>query len=136
MMKYKAKSLKSTILIVIIIVALIVVANFFGIGTMRSATRVGYVGNDRWRSWSASYTMLDGKLKHTIRPEDTQKTLHVKIVTEGGGISIEMKDAGGNVIFDEDNIETSNFDVNVSGKVVVSIEADKHKGSFDIEATG
>lgn len=135
MMKYKAKSLKSTILIVIIIVALIVVANFFGIGTMRSATRVGYVGNDGWRSWSASYIMLDGKLKHTIRPEDAQKTLHVKIVTDGGSISIEMKDAGGNVIFDEDNIETSNFDVNVSGKVIVSIEADKHKGSFSIEAT-
>lgn len=135
MMKYKSKSLKSTILIVIIVVALIVVANFLGIGTMRSASRIGYVGNDGWRNWSASYIMLNGKLKHTIRPEDTQKKLHVEIVTEAGSISIEIKDKDGKSIFDEDNIETSTFDVNVSGKVVVHIDADNHKGSFSIDAS-
>ena len=102
---------------------------------MRSATAIGYVSNDGWRNWSASYTMLDGTLTHTIRPRDTQEKIHVEVVTEDGSISIEMKDADGNVIFDEDNIETSTFDVNVSGKVVVRIEADKHKGSFNIEAT-
>lgn len=135
MMKYKPKNLKSTVLIVVTVVVLIAAANFLGIGTMRSATRIGYVGNDGWRSWSASYTMLDGKLKHTIHPKDTQETIHVEVVTEEGSISIEMKDADGNVIFAENNIATSTFDVNVSGKVVIRIEADKHKGSFNIEAT-
>lgn len=66
MMKYKSKSLKSTVLIIVIVVALIAAANFLGIGTMRSATRIGYVGTDGLRSWTASYSMLDGKLKHTI----------------------------------------------------------------------
>lgn len=65
MMKYKSKSLKSTVLIIVIVVALIAAANFLGIGTMRSATRIG-VGTDGLRSWTASYSMLDGKLKHTI----------------------------------------------------------------------
>lgn len=46
MMKYKPKNLKSTVLIIVIVVALIVAANFLGIGTMRSATRIGYVGTD------------------------------------------------------------------------------------------
>lgn len=134
-MKNKTKNLISVALIVITVVTLIAIANFLGIGTMRSATAIGYVSNDGWRNWSASYTMLDGTLTHTIRPRDTQEKIHVEVVTEDGSISIEMKDADGNVIFDEDNIETSTFDVNVSGKVVVRIEADKHKGSFNIEAT-
>lgn len=134
-MKNKTKNLISVALIVITVVTLIAIANFLGIGTMRSATAIGYVSNDGWRNWSASYTMLDGTLTHTIRPKDTQEKIHVEVVTEDGSISIEMKDADGNVIFDEDNIETSTFDVNLSGKVVVRIEADKHKGSFNIEAT-
>lgn len=134
-MKNKTKNLISVALIVITVVTLIAIANFLGIGTMRSATAIGYVSNDGWRNWSASYTMLDGTLTHTIRPKDTQEKIHVEVVTEDGSISIEMKDADGNVIFDEDNIETSTSDVNVSGKVVVRIEADKHKGSFNIEAT-
>lgn len=74
-------------------------------------------------------------MKHTIRSEDTQKTLHVEVVTEDGSISIEIINIDSNIIFDEGNIETSAFDVNVSGKVAVRIEADKHKGSFIIEAT-
>lgn len=135
MMKHKPKSLTSAILIALIIIACIAAVNFLGIGTMRSATRIGYVEHDGWRNWSASYTMLDGKMKHTIRPEDTQKTLHIEVVTEDGTISIEITDKDGSVIFDEDNIETATYDMNVSGKVVVRIEADKHKGSFDIEAT-
>lgn len=135
MMKYKSKSFKSTALIIVIVVALIAAANFLGIGTMSSATRIGYVSTDGLRSWTAKYSMLDGKLKHTIYPKDTQGTIHVEVVTESGSISIEMKDADGKVIFDEDDIATSSFDVNISGKVVIHIEADKHKGSFSIEAT-
>lgn len=135
MMKQTPKSLTSAILIALIIIACIAAANFLGIGTMRSATRIGYVEHDGWRNWSASYTMLDGKMKHTIRPKDSQKMLHIEVVTEDGSISIEITEKDGNVIFDEDNIENTTYDVNVSGKVVVHIEADKHKGSFDIEAT-
>lgn len=134
-MKYKPKSLKATVLIIVIVAALIAAANFLGIGTMRSATRIGYVGNDGWRNWSASYTMLNGTLKHTIRPKSTQKTLHIEITTEDGSISIEIKDADGNIIFDKENLETSSFDLDVSGKVVVRIDADHHKGSFSMEPT-
>ncbi len=134
MMKYKSKNVKSAVLIIVIVVVLIAAANFLGIGTMRSAIRIGYVGNDGLRNWTASYSMLDGKLKHTIHPKDTQRTIHIEVVTENGSISIEIKDADGNMIFDEDNIATSSFDINISGKVVIRIEADKHKGSFSIEA--
>ncbi len=66
MMKYKPKSLKSAAQAIIIVVALIAAANFWGIGTMRSATRIGYIGNDGLRSWTASYSMLDGKLNLVV----------------------------------------------------------------------
>ncbi len=131
-MKYKPKSLKSTIILVIIVVAFVLLLSYLGIGTLRNATRIGYVGKDGRSSWSASYALLDGRLQHTIRPETD--TLHVDVKTESGTISIEMKDADGKIIFSESNLETSSFEVNVPGKVVVKIEAAHHKGSFDISS--
>ena len=133
-MKFKAKSVKSAVLIVALVALLIVAANYFGIGTMRSAFRLGYSGNEGWRSWSGEYSMLDGTMKHTIRPKAVQRTLRIEVVTEEGSISIEAKDADGSVIFDRDDMETSSFDVAISGKTVVYIEADRHKGSFRVEA--
>ena len=59
-------------------------------------------------------------------------TLHIEVRTDEGSISIEIQDAEGRVLFDEDDIGTESFDVAVSGKVVVRIIADHHKGSFDI----
>lgn len=139
-MKQKTKEIKSVllrfILIVVFAVGCVVVFDYLGIGTMRSAVRIGYVGNDIGQNWSASYVILDGKMKHTIRLEDEQKSLHVEVVTEDGSISIEMKDKDGNSIFNKDNIQTSSLDVAASEKVVVYIDADEHKGSFNIKANG
>lgn len=133
-MKHKSKSLKKALFIVCIVAALMLTANYFGIGTMRSASCIGYTGHDGWRNWSASYTRLDGKMKHTIRPKDNQKTLHVEVVTEEGSLSMKIKDAKGNLLFEGKQIETSEFDVKAEGKAVVSIEAKGHKGSFLVEA--
>ncbi len=133
-MKHKSKSLKKALFIVCIVAALMLAANYFGIGTMRSASCIGYTGHDGWRNWSASYTRLDGKMKHTIRPKDNQKTLHVEVVTEEGSLSMKIKDAKGNILFEKEQLETSEFDVKAEGKAVVSIEAKGHKGSFLVEA--
>lgn len=133
-MKHKSKSLKKALFIVCIVAALMLTANYFGIGTMRSASCIGYTGHDGWRNWSASYTRLDGKMKHTIRPKDNQKTLHVEVVTEEGSLSMKIKDAKGNILFEKEQLETSEFDVKAEEKAVVSIEAKGHKGSFLVEA--
>ncbi len=130
-MRYIAKSLKSIIILLLLIVVATFVMNFFGIGTQRSAVRVGYTSHDGWRNWSANYTLLDGWLQHTIRPETD--TVHVQVTTESGDISIEMKDTTGNVIFFETNITTTSFEVEVPEKVIIKIDADNHKGGFLIE---
>ncbi len=53
-MKYKAESLKSAVAPVAVVVAAILATNFFGIGTKRSAVRIGFVNRGGWRSWSES----------------------------------------------------------------------------------
>lgn len=132
-MKRRTKGLQAAILLLLLIAA-IAAANVFGIGTMRSAVRIGYTEHSGGQLWEANYVMLSGTMKHTIRPKEPQKTLHMEVVTEGGSISIEVEDKDGNVLFDEDGLETSAYDVAVSGDVVVQIEADQHKGGFTVEA--
>ena len=131
-MKYKPKSPKSAVIFAAMAVAAILLLSLWGFGTLRSGIRVGYVSHDSLSSWSANYFWLLGRLQHTIYPETD--TLHVEVKTESGTISIEMKNADGNVIFSENNIGTSSFEVKVSGKVVVKIEADRHKGGFEISS--
>lgn len=134
-MKLKFKNFKFVMLILAFAAAMFAAVNFLGIGVRFSGTRIGYTGNNGWRSWSASYVMLNGTLKHTIHPKNVPETLLIEVVTEAGNISIEGKDADNNIVFDEDNIgTTTSFEVEVPGSVVVYIEAEEHRGSFSIEA--
>lgn len=105
--------------------------NALGFGSSRSGTRIGYVGSEGYRNWSGRYRSLDGTMKKWIHPETD--VLHIEVRTDEGIISMEIQDVDGNVIFDEYDIGTASFDVAVSGKVVVKITAEHHKGSFSIE---
>ncbi len=127
----KSKKIKSVVIIVVGILAILIMTRIFGIGTIRSATRIGFIEKAGWSDWSASYTTLDGYLQRTIRPEDN--TLLVEVETKSGTIAIEIKDADGNVIFSETDITTSSFEVDVSKKVTIRVKADNHKGSFSFE---
>ncbi|MBQ9300578.1 MAG: hypothetical protein IJ214_08700 [Clostridia bacterium] len=132
-MKYQPKNAKSAILIVVVVLVLIFAARFFGIGTTRSAMRIGYIGNDgSQREWSASYLRLSGSLEHTIRPESNAGKLYFEIKTNSGTISVVVQDKSGNIVFEKDNIETSTFEVEVPGEVRVCMKADGHRGGFKI----
>ena len=135
-MKYKPKNAKSAILIVVVVVVLIFTARFLGIGTTRSAMRIGYIGNDgSQKEWSASYLRLSGSLEHTIRPESSPAKLYFEIKTSSGTISVVVQDKSGNTVFEKDNIETSTFEIEVPGEVRVCIKANGHRGSFKIKTT-
>lgn len=121
-----------TILIVILIsLGSVFLKKTLGIESTRSATRIGYVGNEGYSSWTGRYSSLDGTMKKSIHPKTD--VLHIDVITDAGIISIEIQDADGNIIFDEIDIGTESFNVDVSGKVSVKIVADNHKGSFSIE---
>ncbi len=130
MKKFLAQHKAPLILSVIVVVVVFGVFRLTGGSTVFSGTRIGYIGKASRSKWSGRYVSFDGMMKKTIYPEGD--TLHVEIKTESGTISIEMKDSHGKVIFEKKNIETSSFDVEVPEKVVIRIEADHHKGSFDI----
>lgn len=129
--QYKAKDKKSIVIFVVAILAILILTHVFGIGTIRQATRVGFIQKPGWSDWSATYTFLDGYLQRTIRPEND--TLLVEVETQSGTISIEIKDASGNIIFSESDITTSSFEVEVPDKITIRVEADNHKGSFAFE---
>ena len=84
---------RNNIAAVIIVLMMFFAFNLSGVGTVRSATRMGYVTNESHSNWSASYTLLDGTMRRTVYPSKPAE---------------------------------------VSGKVVVHIVADHHKGSFQI----
>lgn len=121
-----------TILIVILIsLGSVFLTQTLSIESTRSATRIGYVGNEGYSSWNGKYTSLNGTMKKSIHPKTDM--LHIEVKTDAGVISIEIQDADGNVIFDEYDIGTASFDVAVPGKVVVRVIAESHKGSFSVE---
>ena len=129
--QYKPKNNKAVVIIVVAVLVILILTHVFGLGTIRQATRVGFVQKAGWNDWSASYTTLDGYLQRTIRPEDN--TLLVEVETKSGNITIEMKDENGNVIFSETDIATSSFEVDVPKKVTIRVYADNHEGSFSFE---
>ena len=123
-------------IVFILLIALISFGSIFikkalGIESPGSTTRIAYVGNAGYRSWAGRYSSLDGTMKKNIHPKTD--VLHIETETDDGIISIEIQNADGDVIFDEYDIGTASFDIAVSGKVVVRIIADNHKGSFSIE---
>ena len=128
MKRFKGKGPLAFVLAGVLVAALVILSVVFGTG--RSSVRVGYVGHSGRQSWSASYAMLTGRERHTLHPEGN--ALHVEVDTQSGSISMEMADGAGNVIFSENDIQTSSFDVETDGKAVITIRADVHKGGFNI----
>lgn len=131
-MKGMPKSKKEAVFIVLAVVAVIAVSNLLGLHSTRSATRLGYFGNELPRSWSGQYAMLDGTMAHTLSPKDPPKTLRAEIVTEAGILSILIYDRDGNVLLDRENVGTDSITLPVDGKVRVELTAEKHRGRFDI----
>lgn len=127
----KKMTLRSKLITAIAAAAVViaVISSIIAFGA-NSAKKFFYSEKHTASSWSATYQLLDGKIRRTITPDDD--TLSFSIKTESGSISIEILDSEGNTFFDKDDIGTEAFEVKVDGKVRVIIEAEDHKGSFVI----
>ncbi len=130
-MSVKPKGVSGVIFLVLAIVVGVVVAYSSGVSHSRSATRVGYIGNNGWDSWSGTYELLDGKMSRTLHINGN-KYIKIDAKTESGVLSVEIKDTAGNVIFSKSDIGTASQSISVDGNIVVTISADKHSGSFAI----
>ena len=103
-----------------------------GVGTISSGTRVMYVSNEGRSHWSASYQYFNGFMQRNLWVAENADGFDIVITSEEGSMDVEVKDENGNVIFAQENIQTGSYDVKATGKVVIRIDCEKHKGSFDI----
>lgn len=121
------------IILCLLVVAIIVVVRLFvpSYTSVRSCTRIGYIGKENKHQWSGSYQSLNGTMTKKLKPEND--TLTVTIETESGDLSITIKDMEDQILFEETNLTSGSHEIDVTGDVIIKITAAKHKGSFTIQ---
>ena len=130
-MSVKPKGKTGFIFLALAILIGVIVTYSSGVAHSRSATRIGYIGNNGWSNWSGTYELLDGKMRRTLH-FDSPEYIKLETRTESGKLSVEIQDTAGNIVFSKIDIGTATYDVAVDGNIVITISADKHRGSFSI----
>lgn len=129
-MKLKTKSWKSTVGMIAVVLAAILIMKALGLGSFRSGLRIGYVGQEGRHSWTAEYALLDGTMTHSLIPDSEADTLVIETLTQNGILAVEVRDADGQILFSSPDLGTQTTAVEIAGKVSVHIHADRHQGRF------
>ena len=117
--------------IVLIAVLTIVIRTSGGFST-GSGLRVMWSEEKTAESWCATYAYHDGYQQRTVNLNDEPTTMDVEIVTTDGTIGIIVTADDGNILFNQESIQTTSFSIDLPGKVLVRINSDAHKGSYAI----
>ena len=131
----KQMNFKAAIFILVGIVLLLQMMGTLGIGVQKSSAhlQIGYWEKSSAQSWSVDYILWDGWQQRTLHPTTQPATLHITVQTDTGSCALQVKSADGEILFAQEDIQTSAFDVEVPGDVVVRFTADRHKGGFSAE---
>ena len=116
----------------VIAVVIFVVILRSGVAPTGSGLQMGWVESNTRDHWSATYAFHDGYQQRTINTDGEATVLEVEIVSSSGEIGMTVLDEKGNLIYDQQGIETSSFEIEISGKVTVKITGEDHKGSFSL----
>ena len=116
----------------VIAVVIFVVILKSGVASSGSGLQMGWVESNTRDHWSATYAFHDGYQQRTINTDGEATVLEVEIVSSSGEIGMTVTDENGNVIYDQQGIETSSFEIEISGKVTVKITGEDHKGSYSL----
>ena len=116
----------------VIAVVILVVILRTGVASSGSGLQMGWVESNTRDHWSATYAFHDGYQQRTINADGEPTVLEVEIVSNSGEIGMTVMDENGNVIFDQQGIETSSFEIEIPNKVIVKIIGEEHKGSFSL----
>ena len=114
------------------VIALLLFVYAGGITTSGSGLRVGWVENNTLDNWTARYSFFDGSRRRTVNADGGPTVLVADITTASGDLGLTVADEQGNVLFSQQGIETSTFEIEIPGKVTVKITGDDHKGSFSL----
>lgn len=128
----KEKWTKNLLTVVAVLALLFGILVINGKVSTSLATRVGSIEHATRTEWTIEYMFCDGFMQRTMKTAEGETSIDVVVESEEGTIAITIKDADGNVIFDEKNIQTGNYKVEVTGKYTVRVELEDHKGGFHI----
>lgn len=103
-----------------------------GIATSGSDLRVGWVENNTADSWTARYALHDGSRQRTVNTDGEPSVIAVDILSVSGELGLTVTDEQGTVLFSQQDIETSSFEIPIPGRATVKITGDDHKGSFSL----
>ncbi len=89
--------------------------------------------------WKASYSYFDGlKKRSLVFSEDCNNEciLQIDVTTLSGELDITIIDTSGTELYSYENIDTSQFDVELSdkGDYQIRIDGRKHEGSFSVKS--
>lgn len=121
---------KITIILTLVLMIGLLVGCTVSHGTLKNS-----IENDSSHRISATYDKFDGYKKTTLEVEsDEEKTVNVDIETKKGELDLTITDEDGNAVYEEEDLETSTFDVTLDkeGKYTIRVDADNHSGSYDI----
>lgn len=116
----------------VVAVVIFVVILRSGIAPTGSGLQMGWVESNTRDHWSATYAFHDGYQQRTINTDGEPTVLEVEIVSSSGEIGMTVTDENGNVIYNQQGIGTSSFEIEISGKVTIKITGKDHKGSFSL----
>ena len=116
----------------VIAVVIFVIILRSGVAPTGSGLQMGWVESNTRDHWSATYAFHDGYQQRTINTDGEPTVLEVEIVSSSGEIGMMITDENGNVIYNQQRIETSSFEIEISGKVTVKITGEDHKGSYSL----
>ena len=116
----------------VIAVVIFVIILRSGVAPTGSGLQMGWVESNTRDHWSATYAFHDGYQQRTINTDGEATVLEVEIISSSGEIGMTVLDEKGNLIYDQQGIETSSFEIEISGKMTVKITGEDHKGSFSL----
>lgn len=124
-------NLKVMIPVMVLILAALVLLKIFAPGSMRSGTRLGFIGNDGIHKFNGKYSKITGTSTHTLSPSKDSDTIHCVITTKSGSLSVKITEKeSGRVVYEKDIDGDEEFDVKADGKVKVALSTDGHSGSY------
>lgn len=103
-----------------------------GFASTQSGLQMGWVESNTRDQWSATYSFHDGYVQRVINSDGDPAILNVEIVSASGEIGMTITDEDGNLIFNQQGIETSSFQVEIPGRVTVKITGEDHRGSYSL----
>lgn len=116
----------------VIAVMIFVVILKNGMAATGSGFRMGWSESSGRDHWRAAYAFHDGYQQRTVNTDGEPTILEVEIVSDSGEICMTVTDENGNVLYDQQGIGTTSFELEISGKVTVKITGEEHKGSFSL----